>query len=69
MAAGRAWRCKSPNGSIAHDCEDDGESAAGGRLAHLLELMDLDNVLVVVSRWFGGIHLSVLIGESCQLCC
>jgi hypothetical protein len=36
------------------DCDDDGESAAGGRLAHLLEILDIENVLVVVSRWYGG---------------
>jgi putative IMPACT (imprinted ancient) family translation regulator len=36
------------------DCDDDGESAAGGRLAHLLEILELENVLVVVSRWYGG---------------
>lgn len=36
------------------DCDDDGETAAGGRLAHLLEILELENVLVVVSRWYGG---------------
>lgn len=39
------------------DCDDDGESQAGGRLLHLLQLTEAKNVLVVVSRWFGGIHL------------
>ncbi len=39
------------------DCEDDGESHAGSRLLHLLELVDARNVLVVVSRWYGGVHL------------
>lgn len=34
------------------DCDDDGENAAGGRLLRLLQIMDLWNVLVVVSRWF-----------------
>ena len=36
------------------DNDDDGESQAGGRLAHLLDILDLENVLVVVSRWYGG---------------
>ncbi len=36
------------------DNDDDGEAAAGGRLAALLELMGARNVLVVVTRWFGG---------------
>lgn len=39
------------------DYDDDGESAAGGRLLHVMQLMDVWNVLVVVSRWYGGIHL------------
>ena len=46
--------------SIVADNDDDGEDAAGSRLAHLLELMAADNLLVVVSRWFGG----VLMGPS-----
>lgn len=73
--------------SFIQDCEDDGESQAGGRLLHLLQvdnsvylssfcnkkkltqkiiidpikpflqIMEAKNVLVVVSRWYGGIHL------------
>ena len=39
------------------DNDDDGESAAGARLAHLLQILELENVLVVVSRWYGGILL------------
>ncbi|KAF7970265.1 hypothetical protein HWV62_24532 [Athelia sp. TMB] len=51
-----AWRCRA--GAIVHqDNDDDGESAAGARLAHLLQILDLSNVLVVVTRYFGGIHL------------
>ncbi|KAH7105599.1 ribosomal protein S5 domain 2-type protein [Auriculariales sp. MPI-PUGE-AT-0066] len=51
-----AWRC-SVNGIMQADNDDDGETAAGGRLAHLLQIMDLDCVLVIVTRYFGGIHL------------
>ncbi|ORY26887.1 hypothetical protein BCR39DRAFT_539963 [Naematelia encephala] len=39
---------------INSDYDDDGESAAGARLSHLLEILELENVLVVVTRWFGG---------------
>ena len=39
------------------DCDDDGEDAAGGRLLHLLEILDITDRIVVVSRWFGGIKL------------
>ncbi|KAJ6624182.1 imprinted and ancient [Mycena sp. CBHHK59/15] len=51
-----AWRCQV--GSLLHqDNDDDGETAAGGRLAHLLHILEVNNVLVVVTRYFGGIHL------------
>ena len=39
------------------DHDDDGESAAGSRLLHLLQIMDVTNVVVVVTRWYGGILL------------
>jgi putative IMPACT (imprinted ancient) family translation regulator len=42
---------------LKHDNDDDGEDAAGGRLAMLLDMRDEDAVLVVVSRWYGGILL------------
>lgn len=52
-----AWVCKAADGVVHRDCDDDGETAAGGRLAHLLSLLELENVIVVVTRWFGGVHL------------
>ncbi|KAJ5947633.1 hypothetical protein N7466_000648 [Penicillium verhagenii] len=61
-----AWRIKqkkntSPGSDAAEtqiqDYDDDGETAAGGRLLHVMQLMNVWNVVVVVSRWFGGIHL------------
>ncbi|TXT06714.1 uncharacterized protein COLE_06045 [Cutaneotrichosporon oleaginosum] len=42
---------------VESDYDDDGETQAGSRLKHLLEVLDLTGVLVVVTRWFGGIHL------------
>ncbi len=39
------------------DNDDDGETAAGRRLAALLEMCGATDVLCVVSRWYGGIHL------------
>ena len=41
--------------SFMQSCDDDGEAAAGSRLLFLLETMDASNVVVIVSRWFGGI--------------
>jgi len=53
-----AYRFSSPEGLQYHDNDDDGESAAGGRLAELVRLMNLPcGVAVMVSRWFGGILL------------
>lgn len=46
------------NRTIEHsNYDDDGETQAGGRLHLLLQLTDSKNVLVVVSRYFGGIKL------------
>ena len=58
-----AYRIRSPAapGSTTEityqDCDDDGETAAGGRLLHLLQVMDVWDILVVVSRWYGGVKL------------
>ena len=49
-----AWRIRGPNGASFQDCDDDGETAAGGRLLHLMQLMDLWDAMVVVTRWYGG---------------
>ena len=45
-----AWRIKGENGVTYQDCDDDGETAAGGRVLHLMQLMDIWNVMVVVTR-------------------
>lgn len=36
---------------------DDGEGGAGNRILGVLERLDLVNVIVVVSRWYGGTPL------------
>ncbi|XDA88556.1 hypothetical protein R6Z07F_018202 [Ovis aries] len=43
--------------TFLQDCEDDGETAAGGRLLHLMEILNVRDVMVVVSRWYGGVLL------------
>ncbi|RVE52167.1 hypothetical protein evm_003240 [Chilo suppressalis] len=49
---------KTPKGTnILQDCDEDGEQHAGGRMLHLLNILDQKNTLVVVSRWYGGIQL------------
>lgn len=52
-----AWRIHGINGASYQDCDDDGEDAAGGRILHLMQLMDVWDVMVVVTRWYGGILL------------
>jgi len=44
-------------GNIISDCDDDGETAAGSRMLHLLTLMDAKNVFVACARWFTGTHI------------
>ncbi|KAK2763098.1 hypothetical protein FQN54_009732 [Arachnomyces sp. PD_36] len=58
-----AWRIRQRNkqgavtDTVIQDFDDDGETAAGGRLLHLMQLMDVWDVVVVVTRWFGGVKL------------
>jgi hypothetical protein len=52
-----AWRIRGENGITFQDCDDDGETAAGGRVLHLMQLMDIWDVMVVVTRWYGGHQL------------
>ncbi|MCJ1441005.1 MAG: eIF2 kinase Gcn2p negative regulator [Stictis urceolatum] len=43
---------------ITHqDRDSDGETAAGGRVLGLMQTMDVWGVLIVVSRWYGGVKL------------
>ena len=53
----RAWRFTDARDVLVMDNDDDGEDAAGGRLAMLLDLMKVDGAMVVVSRWYGGVKL------------
>ena len=41
------------------DFDDDGEAAAGSRLLKLLQLCNESNVIICVSRWFGGVKLGL----------
>jgi hypothetical protein len=52
-----AWRIMGKNGVTYQDCDDDGETAAGGRVLRLMQLMGLWNVMVVITRWYGGHQL------------
>ncbi|WFD44031.1 hypothetical protein MPSI1_002696 [Malassezia psittaci] len=52
-----AWVCRTSDEILHHDCDDDGETAAGTRLAHLLSVLGVENAIVVVTRWYGGVLL------------
>ncbi|KAK7114851.1 hypothetical protein V1264_000840 [Littorina saxatilis] len=42
---------------VFQGCDDDGETHAGSRMLHLMQIVNAENVMVVVSRWYGGIQL------------
>jgi len=49
---------RSSTGAVALVGQNDGgESGSGDRLSRLLELSGCENVVVVVSRWYGGVQL------------
>ena len=52
-----AYRIHAVGEVIYQDFDDDGENTAGRRLLCLLQAMNVWDVLVVVSRWYGGIKL------------
>ncbi|KAI9827083.1 MAG: eIF2 kinase Gcn2p negative regulator [Phylliscum demangeonii] len=57
-----AWRIVADDDGVKAEADeegahDDGEKAAGGRVLHLMRVMAVRNVLVVVSRWYGGVPL------------
>jgi len=39
------------------DGRDDGEARAGRRLLELLQVSNVENAVVIVTRWHGGIHI------------
>ena len=47
-------RFKNLEDAITERFDDDGEEGAGDRLLGILRKMKVYNILVVVSRWFGG---------------
>ena len=54
-----AYRFRSlTNGGLLHqDSDDDGETGAAKKILFLLEQLKVEGVVVVVTRWFGGILL------------
>lgn len=52
-----AWRVQGDHCGIIEDCNDDGESGGGRHVLGLLQSSGLTGVLLVVTRWYGGIML------------
>ncbi|KAK7491412.1 hypothetical protein BaRGS_00017390 [Batillaria attramentaria] len=57
MVAYRIVRHDKGGPRVIQGCDDDGETHAGSRMLHLLQIVNAENVVVVVSRWYGGIQL------------
>lgn len=51
-----AWRVNTPHG-LTSGSDDDGETGGGTHILQLLHALNLADVLVVVSRWYGGVML------------
>lgn len=54
-ATHHSWACVLRDGGPVKD--DDGESGAGAVILRMLEREGLVDVIVVVTRWYGGVHL------------
>ncbi|KAF8893878.1 ribosomal protein S5 domain 2-type protein [Infundibulicybe gibba] len=52
-----AYRTSSQDGKIIMGQHDGGEGGSGDRLARLLDLSGCHHMIVVVSRWYGGVQL------------
>lgn len=53
-----AWRVPtSVKGVLAEDFDDGGEAGAGSCILHIMQLLNAENALVVVCRYFGGVHI------------
>lgn len=54
-ATHHSWACVLSEGGPVKD--DDGESGAGAVILRMLEREGLVDTIVVVTRWYGGVHL------------
>jgi putative IMPACT (imprinted ancient) family translation regulator len=52
-----AYRIVQENGSIVESRSDDGEAGAGNCILRELQREELVNIIVVVTRYFGGVQL------------
>lgn len=52
-----AWRVQNAQGQVVEGSSDCNEGGSGARLLGLLQKIGLVNVLLVVTRWYGGVPL------------
>eukprot|EP01119_Soliformovum_irregulare_P020546 TRINITY_DN6676_c0_g1_i3.p1 TRINITY_DN6676_c0_g1~~TRINITY_DN6676_c0_g1_i3.p1 ORF type:complete len:551 (-),score=114.33 TRINITY_DN6676_c0_g1_i3:772-2298(-) len=52
-----AYRLFSEEQGLDEDFDDDGETGAGEKMLFLVQRLQVVNVVVIVTRWFGGIML------------
>jgi hypothetical protein len=52
-----AWRVQSEKGGIIEESEDDGETGGGRHVLSILKTDNLDGVMTVLTRWYGGVML------------
>uniref|UniRef100_A0A6B2L8Y7 RWD domain-containing protein n=1 Tax=Arcella intermedia TaxID=1963864 RepID=A0A6B2L8Y7_9EUKA len=52
-----AYRIMLKPDQLLEDRDDDGEGGAGDKILYVLQTRKQINLIVVVSRWYGGIHL------------
>lgn len=52
-----AYRYRAADGTVVAQRDDDGESGAGDKMLYVLTACREVETLVVVTRWYGGIHL------------
>jgi len=43
--------------TLVEDRDDDGETGAGDKLLYMLQMLNAVNIIVIVTRWYGGINL------------
>jgi len=52
-----AYRLDLPGKPMAEGREDDGENGGGDKILYILQVQSVANLVIVVTRWFGGVLL------------
>lgn len=52
-----AWRVQGDSGRLMEESNDDGEAGGGRHILQIMQSSDIVGMLLVVTRWYGGIML------------